>query len=72
MVDIFGRDVLENVVAKSPLSFPYLLFIDDFGVHRSLDFSLTRQIRLALCGVTAWNADGVPESFCQQGKKLVY
>lgn len=32
----FGRDILEAVIVKSPLSFPYLLFIDDFGVHRNM------------------------------------
>ncbi|KAF6223757.1 hypothetical protein HO173_013218 [Letharia columbiana] len=32
----FGRDYLEAVVAKSPISFPYLLFVDDFGIHRNM------------------------------------
>ena len=35
-VAYFGREHLEAIVAKSPLCLPYLLFIDDFGIHRNM------------------------------------
>ena len=35
-VAYFGRATLEAIVARSPLCLPYLLFVDDFGVHRNM------------------------------------
>lgn len=35
-VEYFGRDYVETHFSRSHTSFPYLLFIDDFGVHRNM------------------------------------
>ena len=35
-VSYFGRNVLEVVASKPHLSLPYILFIDDFGIHRNM------------------------------------
>lgn len=34
--DFYGRQCMEDSFTRSHISFPYLLFIDDFGVHRNM------------------------------------
>ena len=35
-VSHFGRETLESTALEPFLSFPYLLFVDDFGIHRNM------------------------------------